>query len=255
VIGLVLLLPLILGVGLFLAGAAAARWYANANPQQLAKRVRSGGSLALVVVGILLLVRGQVAIGGSLVMAGLGGLSGSQAGGHSFGGGLGGFGRAGRANARKRPGQTSTVRTRHLAATLDHDSGDMDVEVLTGQHQGRRLSEMTGTEVAALWRDLSADEESRLVLEAYLDRRHPEWRENAERDGDRGARGAGGPAGGGAMTVHEAYEVLGLQPGASEAEIRASHRRLMKQMHPDQGGSTYFAARLNEAKDILLKKR
>jgi hypothetical protein len=56
----------------------------------------------------------------------------------------------------------------------------------------------------------------------------------------------------GAMTVDEAWQVLGLQPGANAAEIRAAHRRLMRGAHPDQGGSDWLAARINQARDILL---
>ncbi|MEN8236171.1 MAG: DnaJ domain-containing protein [Pseudomonadota bacterium] len=55
------------------------------------------------------------------------------------------------------------------------------------------------------------------------------------------------------MTRAEAYEILGLNSSASRSEIIAAHRRLMLQMHPDKGGSTYLATKLNQARDILLQ--
>jgi DnaJ-domain-containing protein 1 len=134
---------------------------------------------------------------------------------------------------------------------LDHDTGAMDGTVLAGNWAGRRL----GTLDDAALQDLLAecrrsDPDGARLLEAYLDRRSPGWREDAERDDH--AR-PGRPAAG-SMTEEEAYEVLGLAPGAGPDEIRRAHRALMKKLHPDQGGSTYLAARVNQAKEILLSR-
>jgi len=80
-----------------------------------------------------------------------------------------------------------------------------------------------------------------------------------------GSAGGGGPGNGGsggaarpragAMSKQEAYQVLGLTPGATEADIRAAHHRLMRTAHPDAGGSDWLAARVNMARDILLGGR
>ena len=121
--------------------------------------------------------------------------------------------------------------------------------MLAGSHEGRVLGSMSLAELRTLYDELAADGESRQLLETYLDGRFPVWREDAKPDRD---DRQGVAPGSGAMTKEEAYKVLGLETGASAADIRKAHRRLMQRLHPDLGGSSFLAARINEAKDVLL---
>lgn len=146
-------------------------------------------------------------------------------------------------------GQKSSVRTAALEMTLDHDTGDLEGVVLAGNREGAELAELSNEDLMVLHTELAGDTESQQLLEAYLDRRMPGWRDGA--DADPGA-GQGAPAGSGTMTKQEAYQILGLEEGASAAAIRKAHRSLMQRVHPDRGGSSFLAARINQAKDILL---
>ncbi|MEX1110035.1 MAG: DnaJ domain-containing protein [Dongiaceae bacterium] len=148
-----------------------------------------------------------------------------------------------------REGQTSSLDTRFFSVTLDHDSGALDGSVREGPYRGRMLSDLDLPALLSLLAECRDDPSSAQVLAAYLDREHgPEWRDQAGADGNAGAEGAGG---GSAMTREEAYRILGLEPGADDDAIKAAHHRLMLKFHPDQGGSAWFAARINEARDLL----
>jgi hypothetical protein len=143
------------------------------------------------------------------------------------------------------PGQSSAVETGWLRMSLDHDSGAMDGVVLQGARRGARLSECSRNDLLELLAELRVeDPEAAELLEAYLDRVHADWRGAAPRREE-------APAASSAMTREEAYRILGLEPGADEQAIRAAHRRLIAKLHPDQGGSTYLAAKINQAKDVL----
>ncbi|MGQ0486280.1 MAG: DnaJ domain-containing protein [Hyphomicrobiales bacterium] len=151
----------------------------------------------------------------------------------------------------KTPGQRSRVTTGLLAMELEHDTGRMDGTVLAGPLQGRQLSALSEAELRSLHRLCgNAADQSLALLEAWLDRSKPDWR----RAWGRPAGGGAAAPGGGAMSRQEAFAVLGLKPGAATGDIRAAHRRLMKEFHPDRGGSDYLAAKINQAKDVLLQE-
>lgn len=231
----------------FLAGCAVlillllgARLLARANPQKLATVLRKSGGAVLLGAAGLLAIRGALPIAIPLAAFGvalLGGIGRS---------GLGGFG----GSAHKSPGQTSHVGTERLEMELDHDTGHMDGTCLTGRFAGRRLSSLSDREAIELYWEFEADgAKEAALMEAYLDWRVANWRDRDQ--GEWSERTKARPKGA-RMTPDEARAVLEVGPKASAEEIRQAHRRLMMKMHPDQGGSTYLAARINEAKEVLL---
>ncbi|HXE03598.1 MAG TPA: DnaJ domain-containing protein [Methyloceanibacter sp.] len=237
----------------FLAGLAAllilvfgARVLASANPQKLAASMRMAGGILLLLVAAFLLARGAFPLAIPVAFFGLA-LLGLPV--RSW------FGSGGPFASRKSPGRKSEVRTEGLEMVLDHDSGEMEGRCLKGQFAGRMLSSLSEAELLVLLAELrSTDAQGAALIEAYLDRRAQGWREGrAEEAAKEQARA---PRGGRIrMPREEAYEVLGLKKGAGEDEIRAAHRKLMMKVHPDQGGSDYLAARINEAKDVLLGRK
>ncbi len=158
-------------------------------------------------------------------------------------------------------GQTSTVATAFLRMSLDHDTGSMSGTVLRGQFAGLRVEELGFGDLLTLLRECRAeDEEGARLLEAYLDRLHPDWRDQLAGGPDAGGRSSNSGGGGtgsasGDVSVEEAYAILGVKPGASPDQIKEAHRRLMVKLHPDHGGSDYLATKINRARDVLLRSR
>jgi hypothetical protein len=214
----------------------------SANPAALAKAVKIAGGILSLAIAALVGVRGELAVAIPLGLFGAGLLGWAPMAGrlNPFGTLFGGAGR-------RSAGQASKVRTRYLDMALDHDTGALSGRVVAGPAAGRSLDELDLGDLIGLIPALDA--ESVTLLQSYLDRRFPAWRQHAQ--GDTAFRDRRGPSG--KMTDQEAYQILDLQPGATADEIGRAHRRLMKKMHPDQGGSTYLAARINEAKDTLLR--
>jgi hypothetical protein len=149
-------------------------------------------------------------------------------------------------SSRKSGGQRSTVRTALLDMALDHDTGAMEGRVNRGKYAGRLLSSMSPDELEELLQEARLnDPQAQQLLEAYIDYLGGGGARNGKR---RSAR-----PGASAMTIEEANALLGLKAGAKREEYQTAHRNLMKKFHPDQGGTDYVAAKLNEAKDILLQ--
>ncbi len=227
----------IVGVSLVIGALLMARWFVSADPKAVFRMARWVVAGLAVLIGVFMLFTGRFAWAWVALMVLLPWLARARL--------LSNLAKAMRGRS---PGQRSEVRTRFVLMSLSHDSGEMDGEVLQGPSSGRQLSQMTLAEIIDLHRAaVQDDQQSASVLEAYLDRMHgEEWRETAEAFADEPSVGDGH------MTVAEAQEILGLEPQADAEEIKKAHRRLMQQYHPDKGGSDYLAARINEAKDVLL---
>jgi hypothetical protein len=234
---------LLLGVLMLLTSLWLADIFTRANVGRMAKGTRIVGGWTLLALSAVLFVRGGAFIAVPLAFFALR-LLGWRLPLPPI------FGRTG--NASRRPGQSSTVRTAMLEMRLDHDTGEMSGTVLKGPFAGRSVESLSLKELLTLWRDCRIrDPQSALLVETLLDRAAPDWRDHLA--GESAGRGHQHrrPANG-KMTVEEAYQVLGLEPGAERAKIISAHRSLMKRFHPDQGGSNYIATKINEAKDVLL---
>ncbi len=230
-------MAIILAIGLIVL-AMALYSFMNANPADLARQLKMLAGVVCFAIAAVLAISGRWIF--AIPLAGVGAtLLGVR--------GIPGFRPAGSQST----GNRSTVRSAALEMELDHDSGDMTGRILAGRFEGQVLNDLDRTELMAFYTDIQNDDESRSLLEAYLDRRFAGWREDVDHDA---TAGSGGATRAGPMTHEEAYQILGLSPGASEADIQAAHRRLMMAVHPDHGGSTFLAAKINEAKDRLLGK-
>ena len=218
----------------------ALQMFRQANPAVMARGIRMGGGIVSLAVAVFVGLRGELAVAIPLGFFGAGLLGWSPM--------SGGIGKMFGGRASRLSGQTSRVRSSFLDMTLDHDNGTLTGQIIAGAEQGRSLDEFDLEGLLRL--RVNFDDESRGLLEAYLDRRFSGWRQDSQEDSAAGSRGRFASK----MTDEEAYEILGLKPGAGRDDITRAHRTLMKKLHPDQGGTTYLAARVNEAKDTLLRR-
>lgn len=238
-------MPMLAGILVLVLTYFMLKGFANASPALLANLMRKSGAIAVVALGALLFLRGAFVPG--LAVGGFGlWLLGVRRG---F---LSGFGHDGRS------GGVSRVRSAMIEMELDRATGAIRGVVLAGPEEGKTLDQLSREQLIALHaRCVTNDPEGARLLEAYFDRRFAGWRGAAQGKGDARRRGGAGesprrrPA---TISEDEAYEILGLKKGAPASEIARAHRELMKKLHPDHGGTTDLAARVNEAKDVLMRR-
>ncbi|MGE4063377.1 MAG: DnaJ domain-containing protein [Rhodospirillaceae bacterium] len=240
--------PLLLGAAVVVAIYFLLKWYSEASVKQIKSSAKWIGATILILGIGILAATGRLGAAFGLLMAFFAwawrvfhmvnaarhftGMFRSFGFGQGFGAG---------------PASDSRVTSAYLDMTLDLGTGAMDGEVTAGRAQGRRLSGMPLDDLLALLNEVAADVDSARLLEAYLDRAHPDWRETT------GAGPSAPPPAAAGMSREEALRILGLQDGATVADVKAAYRKLMGQLHPDKGGSDYLAAKVNQAKDFLLK--
>ena len=248
------MIPLLAGLVLFWMGSVLLRQFLRTSPAVVARRMKQVGGAVLLVLALLLLVRGQVgpALGlGALAFWVMTGRSLSRRGAASPG--------KSRAWPGARRRRMSRVRSATIEMELNHDTGVMSGVVLAGPFEGTPLAQLDRDSLSSLHDFcVSADGEGARLLEAYFDRRFPGWRgaaqDGADPWGDETGAGPRRSPRSGAMSEDEARELLGLAKGASREEVARAHRTVMKKAHPDHGGSTDLAARVNEAKDVLMRR-
>ncbi|HYA79467.1 MAG TPA: DnaJ domain-containing protein [Methylocystis sp.] len=234
-------MPILAGIATLILTYFVLKGFVSASPALLAKMIRKSGAVVLLALAALLLLRGLIvpaaAMGGFALWL--------------LGFRVGPFARSG-------GGAVSRVRSAMIEMELDRTSGAIRGVVLAGPEEGKTLDQLSREQLLTLYRRcVTNDPEGARLLEAYFDRRFAGWRGAAQ--GQNGARGSGS---GGAATRRrptsisedEAYEILGLKKGAGAGEIARAHRELMKKLHPDHGGTTDLAARVNEAKDVLMRR-
>lgn len=228
----------VFGLIALLLALVAIQAFMRSSPAVLARNIRFGAGVAALGGALLMLVRGAASLAFPLAALGTW-LLWKPSPGHRWDGG----------GSSPRADGSSGVTTEHLEMHLDHSSGAMEGRVLKGAFSGRWLSSLRPMELAELWREYRwTDPASAQLVEAYLDRSHPSWRDDMARTGSASESGRSN----GHMTRSEALDILGLDESANADDIRQAHRTLMAKLHPDRGGSTYLAAKINQAKDVAL---
>jgi hypothetical protein len=236
-------MPILIGFLALVLSLYALRAFTRASPAALARLLQQAAGAGAIALGLFFILRGRIDAGLFLIAVGAW-LVGVMA------RGVKRFGTTG-------PG-VSRVRSAMIEMELDHASGAVRGVILAGKDEGKRLDALTKSALMELYRTCrSVDPDGARLLEVYFDRRFAGWRQTGDGRSDSGGAEAGGVGPGrrgGTITEDEAYEILGLKKGAARQDIARAHRDLMKKLHPDHGGTTDLAARVNEAKEVLMRR-
>ena len=239
---------LVLGIALLAGALLAGQWYVNADPKSILRALKWILIALIIGVALFFVISGRLAWALAAIPALLPWFFRARQAARAAKA-FHRMGQAARGEASAGQGQASDVTTRYLSMTLDHATGEIAGMVHAGPFAGRRLHDMTVEELLELLGACHDDADSLRLLETYLDRYHTDWRGEA---GPSGSNGGQRTSSGGTMDRRQALEVLGLEEGANGDDIREAHRRLIANLHPDKGGSSYLAAQINQAKDVLL---
>jgi hypothetical protein len=214
--------------------------FAGTDLAQRAGKARTLLGWAAVSIGGILLLRGSFAA--ALGVLGFGAFALMQRSGSFSGLGLPWF-------ALSLFAKSERHLTPHLDVMAAKDGGRLTGKIVAGFFKGRRIETLKPVELAHLWSDCRVgDAQSAQLVATHLDLLHPRWRDHLA-----GASGgSAAPPTAATMTVDQALDILGLQVGASEGDVRRAHKDLMLKLHPDRGGSHTLATTVNAAKDVLL---
>ena len=238
------MIRLLLAATALIAVIALARWLGRANAAQRSKMLKLILLYGAAAILLLLVITGRLPWLFALIGAALPWLQRAMMARRAW--------NTFRSMRQPQSGQNSRVETAFLRMTLDHDTGDLNGEVIQGTFSGSKLLDLSLDQLLVLLDQLrTADAQSAALLEAYLDRTQgASWRKQDETTAEETVHTAASTP----MNRQEAAEILGVSSDAPQKVIIQAHRRLIQRLHSDRGGSDYLAAMINKAKDVLLKK-
>lgn len=147
-------------------------------------------------------------------------------------------------------GRDAVFRTAHLEVRFLVKTSQLEGRVIKGLYEGELLHAMSTQQLQELAQAYQEqDKKSYYLVQVFLQRAGAAGAQQQYENRDKS--GGGFPS---SPTREEALLILGLSGNPDKGEIVAAHRKLIQKLHPDRGGNDYLAARINQAKDVLLSR-